>query len=153
MYHGPGRKKKKLVCNKNKIRPPVKLACAYMRPLWPNGDSGPNGPLCLGSNVANEQGTYVSFIVQRRQRAQWPAVIVAQCSLKARYTSVLYYAKETAGPMARCYYGPIFPKTGYMCPLLCKGDSGCNFGLMFGQMFQNNPAVGINNKFEEVRDR
>ena len=115
----------------NKIRPPVKLACAYMRPLWPNGDSGPNGPLCLGSNVANEQGTYVSFIVQRRQRAQWPAVIVAQCSLKARYTSVLYYAKETAGPMARCYYGPIFPKTGYMCPLLCKGDSGCNFGLIW----------------------
>merc|ERR1711860_423235 len=104
----------------NKIRPPVKLACAYMRPLWPNGDSGPNGPLCFGSNVANEQGTYVSFIVQRRQRAQWPAVIVAQCSLKARYTSVLYYAKETAGPMARCYYGPIFPKTGYMCPLLCR---------------------------------
>ena len=95
-----------------------------MRPLWPNGDSGPNGPLCLGSNVANEQGTYVSFIVQRRQRAQWPAVIVAQCSLKAGYTSVLYYAKETAGPMARCYNGPIFPKTGYMCPLLCKGDSG-----------------------------
>ena len=31
--------------NHNKIRPPVKLACAYMRPLWPNGDSGPNGPL------------------------------------------------------------------------------------------------------------
>ena len=79
-------------------------------------------------------------MAQWRQRAQWPAVIVAQCSLKARYTSVLYYAKETAGPMARCYYGPIFPKTGYI-------------GKVNGQMFQNNPAVGINNKFEEVRDR
>ena len=42
--------------------------------------------------------------------------------------------------MARCYYGPIFPKTGYI-------------GKVNGQMFQNNPAVGINNKFKEVRDR
>ena len=81
---------------KNKIRPPVKLACAYMRPLWPNGNSGPNGPLYLRSNVANEQGTYVPFIVQRRQRAQWPAVIMVQYSQR-QGTCVLYCAKETAG--------------------------------------------------------
>ena len=56
---------------------------------------------CVGSNVANEQGTYVSFIVQRRQRAQWPAVIVAQCSLKARYTSVLYYQSGQIGALLR----------------------------------------------------
>ena len=53
-------------------------------PLLCKGDSGPNGPLLLWSNIPKDR-VHVSFIVQRRQRAP---VNVAQCSLKAGYTSI-----------------------------------------------------------------
>ena len=51
-------------------------------PLLCKGDSGPNGPLLLWSNIPKDR-VHVSFIVQRRQRVQfWSNLVklMVKCS-------------------------------------------------------------------------
>ena len=51
-------------------------------PLLCKGDSGPNGPLLLWSNIPKDR-VHVSFIVQRRQRVQfWSNLVklIVKCS-------------------------------------------------------------------------